>query len=418
MDYETYINTHQTGRIISSDGTQVIGTWGGNGPAVQNTITTDTMSQQLVQGSQNRISQTKTNTPNTPNLSNIIAGTVAGAAGIAGMFAVKPSVKQFVSSATQKKITNSKDKQPPESKIDFKFSSGMQNSSEVKIVDISAIIKQSTQSTNTRIGADETNYIKPDHSNTSNHKNKQNSVPEVKISSASKDAIHKIEAQENNKMATFKEMSETELDGMDKTATQIEGTSSLVFGGPLYAAIKKSKYGKYSSMVLSGYKLFNKGVLMTGQIPLEKELNMNGDLGQAAGHEIATFGTGLLVPLIPVVGPAISFIDAAGSAITGISFIEEGTRLVEDGTRATFEAGFDSGYNKKWDATAPKIENLETYIAKLEKSIQNSESPQRKEKETKLLQKIQKYKSEIATRRNTTEFNTKMFNSEFTSFEP
>ena len=398
-DYESYIRSSQCGRIISDDGSRVIGYWGTSTPEPKIETRTDVLTEQIIQGSQNRITQTKTNTPDMSNqVNSLIAGTITGAAGIAGMFAIKPSVKNIVNSATQKKVTNSKDKQPPESKVDFKFSSGVKNSSEVKIVDISAIIKQSTQSNNTKIEADEANYIKPDNSNTS-ILNKKNSGAEVTISSAPKDAIHKIEVQENNKTVTFKEMSETELDGMDKTATQIEGTSSLVFGGPLYVAFKKSKYGKYSSMVLSGYKLFNKGVLMTGQIPLEKELNMNGDMGRAAGHEIATFGTGLLVPLIPVVGPAISFIDAAGSAITGISVIEEGTRFVEDGARVTFEAGFDSGYNKKWDSTAPKVETLENHITKLETSIKNSEPNQRRDKQVKLLQKVQKYKNEIETRR-------------------
>ena len=145
---------------------------------------------------------------------------------------------------------------------------------------------------------------------------------------------------------------------------------------------------------------------------------IQGDMDKAIGHEVATFGAGILVPMIPVVGPALAFLDACGSAITGISVIEETVGAIENGAEGTFEAGFDSEYNREWDATAPKVENLENYISKLEKSIQNSESTQKKNKQVKLLQKIQKYKSEVETRKNIREFNTKMFNSEFTVFEP
>lgn len=372
-----------------------------------------------MQGSQNRISQTTTSTPSLSNDANsLIAGTIIGAAGIAGMFAVKPSVKQFVNAATQKNLGDSK-KAFKKSELDFKFSSDKQNSSNVKVVDISAIIQQTAKASNTNVGAKEANFIKPDNlEQNSGSNSKQTVTPETTIGSAPKDAIQKIAAQENNKTLTFKEMDKTQMDGMDKTATQIEGASSLFFGAPLYAALKKTSFGKYSSLALSGFKLFNKGLLMTGQIPMEKELNMNGDMGKAAGHELATFGTGVLVPLIPVVGPAIAFLDACGSTVTGISLVEETVRVVENGAEKTFEAGFNSGFNREWDATVPKVENLENYITKLEKSIQTSESGQRKDKQVKLLQKIQKYKSEVAKRKNIREFNTKMFNSEFTAFEP
>ncbi len=376
---------------------------------------TETVSNQLVQGAQNRISQTTTNTPDMSNqVNSLIMGTIVGAAGIAGMYAVKPSVKQFVNTATQKKVSASKKPSPKKSELDFKFSSDTQNPSDAKIVNISAIIQQTAQTTNTHIGADEATFIKPDDSPANTESSsKQTTAPKTTISSAPKDDGQKLSAQEN-KPLTFKEMNETQLDAADKTATQAEGTSTLFFAGPLYFAMKKSPVGKYASLALAGFQLFNKGLLMTGQIPIEQELNMDGDFGKAAWHEINTLGVGMLTTFIPVVGSAIVLADAGVSALTGTSVIEETVRVVENGAINAI----DAKYNREWYSTAPKVENLENYITKLEESIQTSEPGQRRDKQVKLLQKVQKYKTEVATRKNIREFNTKMFNSEFSSFEP
>jgi len=378
---------------------------------------TETVSTQLVQGSQNRISQTQTNIPDLSNqMSGIITGAVVGAAGIAGMYAVKPSVKQFVTKATQEAVRDSEKYSPIKSEIAFQYSSDTQSQSDVQIVDISEIIKQSAGSADTHIGAGEETFIKPDDSTTHIESGSKETTSETTIGPAPEDAIQKLMAEENKKPLTFKEMDKTQLEGMDKTATQIEGTNTLFFGGPLYLAV--SKYSKHGRLALSGFKLFNKLFLMTGQTALENELNTNGDTGRAVGHEIATFGTGLLVPLIPVVGPILSFADAGISATTGISPIEETVRWIGNGTEDAFIAGFDSGYNRQWDATAPEPEVLEDYTKNLEKSIQDSNPGQRRDKMQKLLHKIQEYKSEVAKRKSVREFNTKMFEREFTSFEP
>ena len=123
--FETHSNQlPDTGRIISSDGTEIIGIWGPDISTPKSPPRTEIVSNQLVQGSQNRITQTKTNTPNTSsNVNSIITGTIVGAAGIAGIYAVKPSVKQIVNTATQKNASGSEKTLPKKSKLDFEYSS-------------------------------------------------------------------------------------------------------------------------------------------------------------------------------------------------------------------------------------------------------------------------------------------------------
>jgi hypothetical protein len=375
---------------------------------------TETVSTQLVQGSQNRISQTQTNIPDLSNqMSGIITGAVVGAAGIAGMYAVKPSVKQFVNKATQEAVRDSEKSSPIKSEVDFQYSQDTKSPSDVKIVDISAIIKQAAGPTDTHIGAGEATFIQPDDSTTDTESGSKQKIPETTIGPAPEDANQKIKAQENKKPLTFKEMDKTKAEELDKIATHTEGINTLFFGGPLYFAVNKM-FPKFGGLTLAGFQLFNKALLMTGQIPLENKLTTNGDTMQAIGHEVNTLGTGMLLSFIPYVGPAVIFADAGISALTGTSFLEETVRVVENVPKNMMEAE----YNRRWDESAPEPQVLEDYAKKLEKSIQESEPGERRDKMQKLLKKVREYKSEVARRKSVREFNKKMFDREFTSFEP
>jgi hypothetical protein len=392
-----------TGRIISADGKQIIGTWGPAESAAQSASRTDVVSNQLVQGSQNRISQTATNSVDVSNqVNSLITGTIVGAAGIAGMYAVKPSVKQFVNTATQKKGSDSKKAAPKKSELDFKYSSDVQNPSDVKFVDVSAIIQQTAQTKNTHIGAKEATFIKPDESTTNTESGKQQTTaPIATIGPAPKNYDQKLKAQENEKTLTFKEMNETQLEAVDKDLTRFDGANSLFFAA-LKKAVQKTRFGKISKYTLTGIQLFNKALLMTIQAPLENELNMNGDTGKAIGHEVATLGTGFLISTIPFVGPPIALLDAGFSVLTGISGIEEGVHLMENAADHIFAGshkGFEYELAQDWERTEMKTEDLADYIEKLEASIKTTSSSERKSKQIKLLQKLQKHKNEIEARR-------------------
>jgi len=99
-DYDSYMRSSQTGRIISADGSQQIGIWDNTIPTHQSSTRTDLVSGQLMQGAQNRITQAKTNTVDISNqVTSLIAGTIVASAGIAGMYAVKPAVVDLVQKA-------------------------------------------------------------------------------------------------------------------------------------------------------------------------------------------------------------------------------------------------------------------------------------------------------------------------------